>query len=85
MKAYTVVITAAMLTGAGCAGSNVDKYWGMAVGDMTALQTADPTGVPDGSEVSGLDAPTSERVAKRYYEGQESQTTRQAATIVIGQ
>jgi hypothetical protein len=81
MRALTVA--ALSLWVAGCTASNVDKYWGMAVTDMTALQTADPTGVPEGSAVEGLDAPTSERVAKRYYEGQEQQETRQAPTILI--
>jgi hypothetical protein len=51
---------------------------------VNAAQVASPLGIDPSEPKFGLDAPTSERVAERYYRGQEDQTTRQAATIVIG-
>ena len=81
-----VVLTCALAAfGAGCMHSGVDAAWGTAVPHVTAAQTSSPLGVDPSEPTFGLDAPTSERVADRYYRGQEAQTTRQATTILIGQ
>ena len=63
----------------GCAHSRVDASWGESIGHTLQAQTT--SGLPG---PSGLDAPTAERVASRYFRGQEGQQTRQAASVVIG-
>jgi hypothetical protein len=86
MKRWTLLgcVGAIALALVGCASSSVDASWGVAVAHLAAKQTAAPLGVEGEEPVQGIDAPTAQRVAERYYRGQEAQTTRQAATILIG-
>ena len=87
-----LVSLAAALALAGCAitdpyadDSRVNDAWGRAHAAQVGEQTADPTAPHSQDGPMGLDAPTSERVAERYYEGQESQQTRRARSVTIGE
>jgi hypothetical protein len=80
-----VLVCALAVPATGCVHSGVDAAWGTALPHVTAAQTASPLGIDPSEPKFGLDAPTSERVADRYYRGQEAQTTRQATTILIGE
>jgi hypothetical protein len=82
----------AALALAGCAildpfadNSRVNDAWGRTHAAQIGEQTADPTAPHSQNGPMGLDAPTSERVAERYYQGQESQTTRKARSVTIGE
>lgn len=74
------LLVAAALAALGCASSRVDANWGEGLGHTWSVQI-DPN---NSSEIVGLDAPTAERVADRYYKGQETQQTRQPPTVLIG-
>ena len=65
--------------------SAVDENWGIAHDQTLQSQIANPESPasPDGPE--GIDASTAERVARRYYKGQETQRTRRARAVVIGE
>lgn len=75
---------AALLLLSGCLHSPVERQWGEAYEALLAVQTMNP-GAPRDTVPMGLDAATAERVADRYYEGQELQETRRARGIVIGE
>ena len=64
--------------------SVVDESWGIALEENLQSQTAHPEGPASETGPEGIDASTAERVAERYYKGQESQKTRRARTVVIG-
>lgn len=70
-------VTALALSG--CAHSRVDASWGEGIGYTLTAQI----GSPAMHGPTGLDAPTAERVADRYYRGQETQRTREAPKIMI--
>lgn len=77
------LLLAAGLTG-GCLHSRVEPRWGEAYRAAMAGQTADPAAPASAEGPEGIDAGTAERVADRYYEGQEIQETRRARGVVIG-
>ena len=66
-------------------GSAVDENWGITYEQNTQSQIAHPEGPASVEGPEGIDASTAERVAKRYYKGQETQQTRRARTVVIGE
>ena len=65
-------------------GSQVNRAWGSATDVTRVDQTANPDAPTTDAGPEGLDASTGERVADRYYRGQESQQTRRARAVVIG-
>jgi type IV pilus biogenesis protein CpaD/CtpE len=89
-KPLLAILIAACLGATACThwifgnDSAVDENWGIAHDQSIQSQIAHPESPasPDGPE--GIDASTAERVAKRYYKGQETQQTRRARTVVIG-
>jgi type IV pilus biogenesis protein CpaD/CtpE len=64
--------------------SVVDENWGDAVEHNVQAQVADPESPASLEGPEGIDASTAERVAERYYRGQETQQTRRARAVVIG-
>lgn len=73
-----------MLTANGCAlRSAVNEQWGRSQESTRAAQVADPNAPSSDAAVEGLDAMSGEAVARRYYEGQRNQSTRQAPSITI--
>ena len=65
----------------GCLRSRVDENWGKSYEAQLASQTAHPEAPTTTEPVESLDPETAERVADRYYEGQEKQRQRQAPTV----
>jgi len=63
--------------------SAVDESWGIALEENLQSQMAHPEGPASEAGPEGIDASTAERVAERYYKGQETQQTRRARTVVI--
>lgn len=64
--------------------SPLNDAWGRSHRAQIGEQVADPDAPHSDQGPEGLDASTGERVAKRYYRGQDSQRTRKAETVVIG-
>lgn len=95
MTPRSLLISVASVAGlalAGCAishpyaeNSRVNDAWGRAHAAQVGEQTADPTAPHSQDGPEGLDASTGERVAKRYYRGQDSQQTRKARAVFIGE
>jgi len=65
--------------------SRLNEGWGRAHRAQIGEQTADPQAPHSENGAEGLDASTAERVAKRYYRGQDSQKTRKAQAVIIGE
>ena len=63
--------------------SHIEKGWGDAAEMTAASQIANPEAPLTDESPEGLDASTGERVAERYYKGQDTQQTRVARPIVI--
>lgn len=71
-----------LLFAGGCLHSNVDDNWASAYNEQIAVQTANPDAPSNTEPLQGLDSATGERVAERYYEGQEQQQHRIAPDII---
>jgi hypothetical protein len=69
----------------GCLQSRLDESWGSSYEAQIGWQTADPDAPVSNEPLEGLDPETAERVAERYYEGQEQQRQRQAPSVLIGE
>ena len=90
-KPIRAILIAACLGATACThwifgnDSAVSENWGIALEQDIQSQVANPESPasPDGPE--GIDASTAERVARRYYKGQETQRTRRARAVVIGE
>ena len=90
-RLLTLVSIAATLGLTGCvhntpfdADSAVNRAWGSAT-DVTRIdQVANPCAPTTALGPEGMDASTGERVADRYYKGQEAQQSRRARAVVIG-
>jgi type IV pilus biogenesis protein CpaD/CtpE len=90
-KPILAILIAACLGATACThwifgnDSAVSENWGIALEQEIQSQVANPESPasPDGPE--GIDASTAERVARRYYKGQETQRTRRARAVVIGE
>jgi hypothetical protein len=65
--------------------SAVEGTWGDAYESQVEAQIAHPDGPASVDAPEGIDASTAERVAKRYYKGQETQQTRRTPSVVIGE
>jgi hypothetical protein len=84
------ILIAACLAATSCApwiygyDREVDLHWGEAYEGDTQAQIEHPEGWASLDGPEGIDASTAERVAKRYYKGQETQQTRRARAVVIG-
>ncbi|MGH7287833.1 MAG: hypothetical protein ACREI8_07425 [Myxococcota bacterium] len=85
MKTFSFALALGlMLTANACAlRSPVNEQWGRSRESTRAAQVADPNAPSSDAAVEGLDAMSGEAVAKRYYEGQRNQSTRQAPAITI--
>jgi hypothetical protein len=90
-KPILAILIAACLGGTGCTHwlfgneSAVHESWGIALEESTQAQIAHPESPASEAGPEGIDASTAERVAKRYYKGQETQQTRRARAVVIGE
>ena len=90
-KLITLAACSSMLMLGACAtqntpyagGSHLDDGWGSGVEMTNAAQLANPEAPVTDEGPEGLDASTGERVAERYYKGQDTQQTRKARSIVI--
>jgi len=90
-KLITLAACASMLMLGACAtkntpyagGSHINDGWGAAHEMTAADQMANPEAPVTDAGPEGLDASTGERVAERYYKGQDTQQTRKARSIVI--
>ena len=88
VKAFAISILAMGLLPA-CASnlmkptSHVDQHWGEAVQLNAAAMIANPETSSVAPE--GLDPLTAERVAERYYRGQQQQPLRKIPAIVIAE
>lgn len=67
-----------------CMHSRVDENWGRSFEAQLAWQTVDPDAPETREPVEGMDAETAQRVAERYYEGQEQQQQRMVPLTLIG-
>lgn len=89
-KSILAILIAASLGATACThwifgnDSAVDENWGIALEQDLQSQTANPESPTSVDGPEGIDASTAERVAKRYYRGQETQQTRRARAVVIG-
>ena len=89
-KSILAILIAACLGATACThwifgnDSAVGENWGIAVEHNVQSQIADPEAPASLDGPEGIDASTAERVAKRYYKGQEAQQTRRAPAVVIG-
>lgn len=62
--------------------SHVDQHWGEALQlDMSAMVENAEAG--SGESLKGLDPETGQRVAERYYESQEEQSSREVRTFLV--
>jgi hypothetical protein len=68
----------------GCLHSKVDEHWGESYEAHVVWQLANPDAPESNEPPVGLDPETGQRVAERYYKGQEQQRQRQAPTVLIG-
>ena len=68
-----------------CVHSNLDESWGRSHDAQLVWQTADPEAPATREPTEGLDPETAQRVAKRYYEGQEKQVQRETQSVLIGE
>jgi len=68
----------------GCLHSRIDENWGKSHEAHVVWQTANPDAPETREPIESLDPETANRVADRYYEGQEQQQQRVAPTGVIG-
>jgi hypothetical protein len=93
-KLFTLVSVSSLLMLGGCAAhinspfddnSRVDAAWGNAREVTRADQLANPEAPMTDAGPEGMDASTGERVADRYYRGQEAQQTRRARTVSIAE
>jgi len=90
-KTILAILTAACLGTTACThwifgnDSAVDESWGITYERNVQSQIAHPESPASVDGPEGIDASTAERVAKRYYKGQETQQTRRAPTVVIGE
>ena len=90
-KLLTIASIAALFGLAACthhtgpyhAASPVDGAWGDAHRSAQRNQLDNPDAPVTTVGPQGMDASTGERVADRYYKGQESQQTRRAQAVVI--
>jgi hypothetical protein len=88
--AILIILIAACLSATACTPQLwgydylVESRWGEAYDQDTQAQIAHPEGPASLEGPEGIDASTAERVAKRYYKGQEAQGTRRARAVVIG-
>jgi hypothetical protein len=84
------ILIAACLSATSCApwvfgyDYAVDMRWGDAYERDTLDQIEHPEAPASVEGPEGIDASTAERVATRYYKGQETQQTRRARAVVIG-
>jgi hypothetical protein len=67
----------------GCLHSRVEENWGESYGAHVVWQTANPEAPATREPTLGLDPETGQRVAERYYQGQEQQRQRQAPMVLI--
>jgi hypothetical protein len=67
----------------GCLHSRVEENWGESYDAHLVWQTANPEAPETNEPPLGLDPETGQRVAERYYEGQEQQRQRQAPMVLI--
>ncbi len=88
----TLAVFAAATALSGCAitdpwheDSRLNQSWGRAYQAQIGEQIEDPDAPHSDKSPEGLDSQTSERVAERYYRGQDSQRTRRAEAVVIGE
>jgi hypothetical protein len=90
-KPLLAILIAACLGATACThwifgnDSAVDESWGVAYERQLESQIAHPESPASLDGPEGIDASTAERVAKRYYKGQETQQTRRAPTVTIGE
>jgi hypothetical protein len=67
----------------GCLHSNIEENWGKSHDAQVVWQTADQSAPVDREPREGMDPETAQRVAERYYEGQEKQEQRKLPSVVI--
>jgi hypothetical protein len=90
-KSVLAILIAVCLGGTACTHwlfgneSAIDESWGIALEENLQSQMAHPEGPASEDGPEGIDAATAERVAKRYFKGQETQQTRRARAVVIGE
>lgn len=64
--------------------SHVDQHWGESLQLNTSAMIANPeAGSPQA--VEGLDPETAQKVAERYYESEEQQSSREVRTFLVGE
>jgi len=68
----------------GCLHSRVEENWGKSYEAHVVWQTANPNAPETREPLESLDPETGQRVADRYYKGQEQQRQREAPTVVLG-
>jgi len=89
-KPVLAILIAACLGATACThwifgnDSKVSENWGIALDQTVQSQVADPEAPASLDGPEGIDASTAERVADRYYKGQEKQQTRRAHSVMIG-
>jgi hypothetical protein len=89
-KPVLAILIAACLGATSCThwifgkDSAVAENWGIALDQTVQSQTADPEAPASPNGPEGIDASTAERVADRYYKGQETQQTRRSTSVLIG-
>ena len=83
--AMLLVLGGCAVTDPYAANSPINESWGRAHAAQIGEQVADPSAPHNEVPAEGLDAQTAERVAKRYYRGQDSQKTRKAQAVIIGE
>ena len=70
--------------GKGCLHSRVDENWGESYEAHVVWQTANPDAPATHEPLESLDPETGQRVADRYYKGQEQQRQREAPSVQLG-
>ena len=89
-KQVLAILIAACLGATACThwifgkDSAVAENWGIALDQTVQSQVADPEAPASLDGPEGIDASTAERVADRYYKGQEQQQTRRSRSVLIG-
>lgn len=76
-------VAACALVASGCLYSRVDDEWGQALEETEALQVANPAGSGSPEGPQGVDPVTGEKIADRYYKGQEAQPTRSGPAMIL--
>lgn len=68
----------------GCLHSTMDENWGKSHEAQVVWQTADQSAPATHEPTEGMDPETAQRVAERYYEGQEEQQQRRLPSVILG-